>query len=95
MIHQDERDGVTVLRIDHGKANAFDTELCRDISRALDTVASSGARAAVVTGRGNIFSAGVDLFRLIGDDRDAYLGDFLPALVKCFDDLLEFPLPLQ
>jgi enoyl-CoA hydratase len=47
----------------------------------------------VITGRGKIFSAGVDLFRVVDGGRD-YVDEFLPALRDLFAALLEFPRPL-
>ena len=36
MIHREDRDTVAVLRMEHGKANAVDTDLFADIDRELD-----------------------------------------------------------
>src|SRR5262249_37274872 len=47
----------------------------------------------VLTGTGAIFSAGVDLFRVLEGGR-AYLEQFLPALDSCFKKLLAFEKPL-
>jgi len=93
MIHHDETDGIAFLRLDHGKANAFDLELCHDITSALKTAEDSGARAVVMTGTGSIFSAGVDLFRLVEGGAD-YVAEFLPALTRCLDAAFDFPRPL-
>ena len=38
MIHRDDHDGIVVLRIDHGKANAFDPEMGKTIVEAFDDV---------------------------------------------------------
>ena len=82
---------VTVLRMTHGKANAIDLELLAALSTHLHRLRE--APAVVLTGSGTIFSAGVDLFRVIDGGR-AYLDRFLPALRKTFNELMAFPRPL-
>ena len=63
MIESTTKDGVAVLTMRHGKANALDTELCQALCGALDDAADSVA-AVVLTGAGTVFSAGVDLKRV-------------------------------
>jgi enoyl-CoA hydratase len=82
---------VTVLRMAHGKANAIDLELLAALSTNLHRLRE--APAVVLTGTGTIFSAGVDLFRVVDGGR-AYLDRFLPALRKIFNELMAFPRPL-
>jgi enoyl-CoA hydratase len=53
----------------------------------------SDARAVVLTGTGSIFSAGVDLFRVVNEGR-AYVERFFPALARLILDLFAFPKPL-
>jgi enoyl-CoA hydratase len=93
MIAGEQRGTLTVLTLEHGKANALDTELCRGLTSALDELLREGASAVVLTGRGKIFSAGVDLFRVVDGGAD-YLREFLPALGELFAALLEYPRPL-
>jgi enoyl-CoA hydratase len=70
---------VTVLRLAHGKANALDVELCAALSAQIDDYNRSSARALVITGTGRMFSAGVDLQRVV-DGGAAYVRAFIPAL---------------
>ena len=77
MIEVGEEDGVALLRLANGKANAMSLEFCRALTARFAEVAD--APAVVVTGRGHIFSAGVDLLRLI-DGGVPYIREFLPAL---------------
>jgi enoyl-CoA hydratase len=79
MIHREERGPVAVLRVEHGKVQALDLELLIELTRALDEFERSPARAAVITGTGSSFSAGVDLFRILDGGRE-YVARFLPAL---------------
>ena len=74
---------VAVVRMAHGKANALDTAMCRDLTAQFGQLERGGYRAAVLTGRGPIFSAGVDLLRL-RDGGPGYLDEFLPALSEAF-----------
>lgn len=93
MISARQKDRVTVLTIEHGKANALDLELCRGVVSALDELVREGAEAVVVTGRGSIFSAGVDLKRVV-EGGASYLEEFLPAIPELLEAVVEFPRPL-
>ena len=93
MIDTTYQDGVAVLAMRHGKVNALDTALCQALCGALDDAAVGGAQAVVLTGTGTVFSAGVDLHRVIAG-RDEYLASFLPELRKVFTRLATFELPL-
>ena len=83
---------VAVVQMAHGKANALDTALCRELAAQLAGLERSGHRAAVLTGR-SIFSAGVDLLRL-RDGGPGYLQEFLPALSEAFLALFSCPVPV-
>ena len=93
MVEIEMRDGVGVLRLAHGKVNALDLELLEQIGTELDGIAASNAGALIVTGRGNSFSAGVDLFRLLDGGKD-YLNRFLPELTRTLVKLYTFPKPV-
>ena len=74
---------VAVVRMAHGKANTLDTGTCRDLAARFGELETAGYRAAVLTGDGPIFSAGVDLLRL-RDGGPGYLAEFMPALSEAF-----------
>ncbi len=93
MIHREDANGVTVLRMEHGKANAVDTDLFADVHVELDAVEASDARAVVLTGTGSMFSAGVDRFRVL-EEGAPYLAEFLPALSSTVRRLFTFPRPV-
>jgi enoyl-CoA hydratase len=84
---------VAVLRMTHGKANALDLEFCRALSAQIHAFQQSPAAALVITGQGKIFSAGVDLVRLI-EGGSAYVQEFLAAMNHGFEALFAFPKPL-
>lgn len=93
MIHRQDDGGVAILRLEHGKANALDVEFCDLLTKTFLEIAETGARAVVVTGTGGIFSAGVDLLRVL-DGGTAYLGAFMPALHRALHAVFTCPLPV-
>ena len=85
-------DGVELLRIEHGKANALDLELLNELSAAFDEAAEVRG-GLVLTGSGSIFCAGVDLFRVVDGGRP-YIERFLPALSRVFLQLFTLSRPV-
>lgn len=92
MFTREDAGPIAVLRLAHGKVSALDLELCDAISDEVDAIAAGSPKAFVITGTGSVFSAGVDLFRVIDGGAD-YLGRFLPAMRRLFHTLLTFPKP--
>ncbi|HYC59185.1 MAG TPA: enoyl-CoA hydratase/isomerase family protein [Thermoanaerobaculia bacterium] len=93
MIDLTEQNGITTLRLAHGKASALDLELVEGLARAIAEVTASDTRAVILTGTGSIFSAGVDLFRLADGGRE-YADRFVPALSRMLLELFALPKPL-
>lgn len=94
MIERTDHDGITTLRLAHGKASALDFELVEGLARAVaEVTADDNTRAVVLTGTGSIFSAGVDLFRLTEGGRE-YADRFVPALSRMLLELFALPKPL-
>lgn len=93
MIRLENHGSVALLRIEHGKVNAMDEELLTESLVRLEEIEKSTASAVVLTGRGNVFSAGVDLFRVLNGG-NSYLQRFLPLLVRAFEKIFLFPKPL-
>lgn len=89
-IHVDERDGVRVLHMRFGRANAMNHEMLDALAAALTEGAS---RPTVLTGEGKIFCAGLDLVRLDAFDRDE-LEDFLTRFSRTMIQVLTTPYPL-
>jgi enoyl-CoA hydratase len=93
MIAREDRGSVAILRIEHGKANTMDLELLEDLSRELAKLEDEPVRALVVTGSGSVFSAGVDLYRLLEGGAD-YVRTFVPKLNSSLLELYRFSKPV-
>jgi enoyl-CoA hydratase len=79
------------IRLDHGKANTLDMEMLQQLDGELR--ASEAEDSVIITASGSIFSAGVDLFRLL-DGGPAYVRDFLPLLTSVLMRIYDFPRPV-
>lgn len=93
MLATETRDDVTLVRLTHGKVNAFDVELMRAWMAELETLESSDSSAVVLTASGSVFSAGVDLRRLTDGGPD-YIEEFVPLLSAAFLRTFTFSKPL-
>jgi enoyl-CoA hydratase/carnithine racemase len=87
------RGQVAVLQMTYGKANAMDLEFCRALTAQVHAWMQSPAGALVITGQGKMFSAGVDLPRLVAGGAP-YVQDFLPAMNHAFETLFACSKPL-
>jgi enoyl-CoA hydratase/carnithine racemase len=86
-------DGVAVITLQHGKANALDIDLCEALAAKFTELRESDAKAAVLTGQGRIFSAGVNLIKL-SEGGPGYIRKFLPSLHKLYDAVFYHPKPV-
>jgi enoyl-CoA hydratase len=86
-----EQGSVAVARLDHGKVNALDIELLQAITETMNDLAA--APAVVLTGTGTVFSAGVDLRRIV-DGGPPYAREFLPALTEAILAVFDHPRPV-
>jgi enoyl-CoA hydratase len=93
MLHRTQEGPVTLLRLDDGKVNALDVDLLDALSDMFEELVTVGAGAVVLTGNGRVFSAGVDLYRVLDGGAD-YAADLIRALDRAFRTLLDLPLPL-
>ena len=91
MLEVEQRSSVTVVRLWHGKVNALDLELLQEITTVMRDLDPD--RAVVITGSGNVFSAGVDLRRIVDGGR-AYVREFIPALSDAFLAIFDHPGPV-
>ena len=88
-----QRENVGIFCVKHGKANALDVELCAALVDHLEEFRHSSVQAIVLTSEGPIFSAGVDLVRVLKEG-PAYIRTFLPILSKAFETLFCYPKPV-
>ena len=93
MISLSQRGDVAIATMAHGKANALDVEFCVALIEAFDELSRSPSQAVVLTADGSIFSAGVDLPRLVAGG-PSYTELFLPTLSRAFEALFGFQKPL-
>lgn len=93
MFETERRDGTDVLRLSHGRANALDLELAGALQGELRRLRADSTGALVLTGSGSIFSAGVDLKRILAGG-GAYVDEFLPRMNAMFRELFTFPRPV-
>jgi len=93
MIDEQRDRGVAVLRMDHGKVNTLDVELLDALTERLTDLRRATPPAVVLTGSGRVFSAGLDLVRVIDGGRE-YIDKLIPALSRTFEALFGFPRPV-
>ena len=94
MINAEMSDGIALVTMNHGKVNAMDIEFCQTLNQQLDRLENDNeCRAVIVTAPGRVFSAGVDLVRLLDEDV-SYLDSFLPELIRLFESAFFFAKPL-
>ena len=87
------REGLALVRLTAGKANALNPRSLAAIERALDEVVGGGARGVVMAGYDRFFSAGLDLVTLYGLERDAmdgFMAWFDAVMLRVF----AFPRPV-
>ena len=92
MLRREVHGDVEVLRLEHGKANAMDLEFCTALGSTLRAIRADGPASLVLAARGSIYSAGVDLPRVVEGGPD-YVARFLPALSDAILELFTLPLP--
>jgi enoyl-CoA hydratase/carnithine racemase len=83
---------VRVLTLSSGRVNALDVELLEELAGALGELRHAGGEPLVVTGAGKVFSAGVDLNRVVDGGGD-YTDRLVPALSEAFEAMFCYPGP--
>jgi enoyl-CoA hydratase len=93
MIELEHRGPVTVLHMVRGRGNALEISFLEALLDALALLEHSDCRAVVLTGKGRIFGAGVDLPALVAGGPE-YVREFIPLMTRGFERLVKFPKPL-
>ncbi len=86
-------DEIAVLRMEEPRGNALSYACMTALHAALDEAESGGARAVVVTGKGSVFSVGLDLVAAFDFDR-AEMRRYTDAFEAMFLRLFTLPLPV-
>ena len=81
-----------VLTLSSGRVNALDVEVLEELAGSVRELQDSANGPLVITGAGRVFSAGVDLNRVVDGGSD-YTDRLIPALSNAFDALFCFPWP--
>ena len=92
MIERENRDGIELLRLAHGKVNAIDVELLERVAAEMARLREDRPRALVVTGSGRNFSAGLDLPRFLAEGPE-YARRITEALHDALLGLHALPVP--
>lgn len=92
MIEARRSGDVRILTLTAGRVNALDVELLEELARSVNELAHSGAGPLVITGAGRVFSAGVDLNRVVDGGAD-YTDRLVPALSAAFEAVFAYQGP--
>lgn len=91
MISRVDRGDVSVLQIEHGKANALDLEILRGLAAEIDRLPTE-AGALVLTGSDRMFSAGLDLPALV-EGGPRYTFELIGALNGLLERFIDLTIP--
>lgn len=81
-----------MLTFSSGRVNALDVEFLGELTEAVREQERSGGGALVITGAGKVFSAGVDLNRVV-EGGSAYTDVLVGALSDLFEAVFSYPGP--
>ncbi len=88
------QDGIAIVTIDNGKVNAIDTALAKELWEVfVDLEKNETVKGAVLSGRPNCFSAGLNILKLFQDGLEGtriFWVNYLNAL----QTMIRFPKPL-
>ena len=93
MIDLNYYDEIAIIKMNRLPVNAIDTDFLDQLGETLKIGIQSKSKAIVLTGQGSIFSAGVDLVRLLKGGTD-YIRTFLANLEQMLETLFFCPKPV-
>lgn len=86
--------GVATLALRHGKVNAINDELIRELRARLDDLlVDTGSHSLVLTGQGKFFSFGLDLREILPLSEEACLR-FLTDFTALYTRMYNYPKPI-
>lgn len=90
----ENREGLAIVTLNRGTANAQNVEMIKEISDLfLKLQADETVKAAIITGHGNFFSAGLDVMEVAGyDEKESKV--FWQAFAHMMASLASWPKPL-
>lgn len=91
MISRADRGDVSVLQVEHGRANALDLELLRALAVEIDGLPNESG-ALVLTGTDRMFSAGLDLPALV-EGGSRYTRELIDALNGLLERFIHLMIP--
>jgi len=94
-IKSDIDNGILVITLARGKANALDWKMIEELNQALSRAGSDSAVRGVVLASGSprFFSAGFDVAEVFGYDR-AKMGEFFGRFIDLYEGLYKLPKPV-
>jgi enoyl-CoA hydratase len=94
MIESESQSNIATLTLADGKVNAMSIEWCQLFSAKLAELENDpNVQAVVLTSGERVFSAGVDLKRVVAEE-PSYVQPFIDSLCTCFRDAFIFPKPM-
>ncbi len=93
MIDLSHQDNIAIIKMNRLPANAIDADFLIQLGETLKAQIESESTAIILTGTSNIFSAGVDLVKLLKGGTD-YIREFLLNLQQMLDTLFFCPKPV-
>jgi len=90
-VEKEIQDHIAILRLNSGPANPISSRLVDELSQGLSEI-KGAARAMVLCGGDQFFSAGFNLPELLNFDRPA-MGDFFDRFNRMCLDLFALPIP--
>lgn len=91
MLSFEHSDGISIIKMDDGKANVMSPQMINEINAALDQAEGKGG-VVILTGRDKMFSGGFDLSIFKADDPEE-IYTMLCSGALLAQRLLSFPLP--
>ena len=86
------KDDISIITLDDGKANVFSPKMIQDVNECLDKVPTESG-ALIITGRDGMFSAGFDLKIISSGDMQATMDMSLSGF-KLLSRIFSFPRPV-
>jgi Delta3-Delta2-enoyl-CoA isomerase len=93
-LNVETRDNIAIIELNRPRAHALNKRLVTDLQQTIVELGESDAvEGAILTAKGNIFCAGLDLIELYGYD-ESEMDAFWAEFGRLLRDLIRFPKPL-